>query len=145
MTRRRALAALAAIGVLAVGLIVVELVQGAVDAGSSESKNACTATTDFHGGGLDGTIQRIALDGLYGAACELGTTREQLVLSFAPDAKAGADVHWSRKKAERALRAGLERAIDSAEERGSLPGFLASVVRELVERAPLDFLLRGTR
>ena len=39
----------------------------------------------FEGEGLDATVQRIALDGLNGAACELGVTREDLVLSLDPD------------------------------------------------------------
>jgi hypothetical protein len=33
--------------------------------------------------------------------------------------------------------------VDQAEQRGDIPGFLAPAVRQLVERAPLDRLIRG--
>ena len=37
----------------------------------------------FPSGGIDGTTQRIVLDGLGRAACKLGVTREELVVSLA--------------------------------------------------------------
>ena len=46
-----------------------------------------------------------------------------------------ADIHHP------AVEAGLVRAIDDAEEQGSLPGFAATILRELVRRAPIDWLL----
>ena len=48
---------------------------GARDVGEYVAEDPCTADPDpFPGGGLDGTVQRIALSALNGAACELGTT-----------------------------------------------------------------------
>ncbi len=125
------------------GLLVVERSSGAADYGSRRPATPCTAAADpFPGAGLDATLQRIVLSGLNGAACELGTTREALLLSLAP--KSGADdVHWDRPTAERALRSGFERAIDDADRRGSLPGWAASVLRVIVRRAPVDLLLEG--
>ena len=99
------------------------------------------AREPFPGDGFEATLQRIALDGLDGAACELGTTREELVLSF--DSQLGGDVDWDQETLERALRSGLEEAIADAEERGSIGGLEATILRELVSRAPLDWLIEG--
>ena len=77
---------------------------------------------------------------LNGAACELHTTRERLVLSIDPDS-GYEDVTWDDETAEQALRAGAERAIDDAKERGSIPGFVATIMRFAVERAPISWLV----
>lgn len=142
MTRRaQGLVGLAALGVAALTLIAVELAQGARDYGELAVEDPCTATVSVSGDGLDATAQRILLDGLNGAACELGTTREDLVLSFEPEL--GADIPWDRDTIERAVRSGLLRSIDEAEDRGSIGGIPATILREVVERAPLDLLIRG--
>jgi hypothetical protein len=133
-----ALAALLAAGVV---LIAVELSNGALDYGDSIAADPCTEREPFPGDGFEATLQRIALDGLDGAACELGTTREELVLSF--DSQLGGDVEWDEETLERALRSGLLEAIDDAEERDSIGGLEATILRQVVERAPLDWLIEG--
>ena len=81
----RVLAALlVAVGVL----IVAELAAGALDFGETRIADACTTEANFEGGGIDGAIQRFALSAISGAACELDTSREELVLSFVPSANA---------------------------------------------------------
>ncbi|MDQ6797072.1 MAG: hypothetical protein M3011_03430 [Actinomycetota bacterium] len=125
------------------GLLVIERSSGAADYGPSHVASACTAPADpFPGAGLDATLQRIVLSGLNGAACDLGTTREALLLSLAPNSGFD-DVHWDRPTAERALRRGFERAIADAVGRGSLPEWAASILRVIVRRAPVDLLLKG--
>ena len=42
---------------------------------------------------------------------------------------------------ERAIRSGLVRSIDDLEERGSIPGPVSFVLKELAERAPVDWVL----
>ena len=144
MSRRAgAVAALAALGAAAVALIAVEFANGASSYGESTSKDACTASSDFPGKGLDPTIQRIFLSGLYGAACDLGTTREELVLSLAPSVEGGADIQWDQPTIARAVRSGLLRAIDDAEKQGSLGALPATILREVVKRAPVDLLVKG--
>jgi hypothetical protein len=131
------------LAVVAGGLLVVERSSGAADYGSVHLASPCVAAADpFPGSGLDATLQRIVLSGLNGAACDLGTTREALVLSLAPNS-GFAEVHWDRPTAERALRSGFNRSIDDAVKRGSLPGWGAAVLRVIVDRAPLDLLLKA--
>lgn len=126
----------------AVVLIGVELGKGATRSVSPPVANPCRARPPFPGGGVDAVIQRIVLDGLDGAACKLGTTREELVLSLSPSAGARVD-HADRTTVEAAIRAGLLRSVDEAERRGDIPAFLASAARRLVETAPIDTLIRG--
>ena len=121
-------------------LVAVELGKGALDEPAPKIANPCQPR---HGrtGGFDTTVQRIVLDGLDGAACRLRTTREELVLSLG-----GGTVvkrHWDEHTVEVALRAGLLRSVDDAQERGDIPSFLAPLVRRLVERAPLDRIVEG--
>jgi hypothetical protein len=138
---RQGYVGLGALLVVAVVLIAIELSRGALDFGESTAADPCAQREPFPGDGFEATLQRIALDGLDGAACELDTTREELVLSF--DSELGGDVEWDEETLERALRSGLEEAIVDAEERGSIGGLEASILREVVSRAPLDWLIEG--
>lgn len=142
MSRRAAIAVLVALALSAVALLGVELTNGAADAGALAVADPCEPRPAFHGQGLDATVQRIVLDGLDGAACELGTTREELVLSLAPGSDGGT---WDDATIERAVRAGLLEAIDDAERRGSLGALVALALREIVERAPIGWLVDGAQ
>ena len=142
MTRhRQGLLVLGALGLAALVLIAVELRHGALDYGESKVADPCEPREAFPGDGFDATVQRIVLDGLDGAACELHTTREELVLSIDP--ALGRDVDWNQETLERAVRSGLDEAIDDAEARDDIGGLEARILREVVERAPLDWLIQG--
>ena len=119
-------------------LFGVELGKGALSEPSPKLVDPCLPRAG-RSGGIDATIQRIVLDGLDGAACRLHTTREEFVLSLGGDAPR----RWDDHTIEVALRAGLLRAVDDAERRGDVPGFLAPILRGIVERVPLDRLVRG--
>ena len=141
MNRRVAVAALVALFVGAAGLLGVELAGGAMDAGALAVRDPCEPRRAFPGEGIDAVLQRIVLDGLDGAACELETTREELVLSLSP--RAGVPIEWDDETIEEALRAGLSAAITDAEERGSVNALVALALRELVERAPVQWVIDG--
>lgn len=119
-------------------LLGVELGKGALNEPSPRLADPCHPRAG-RSGGIDATIQRIVLDGLDGAACRLHTTREELVLSLGGNAPR----RWDEHTIEVALRAGLLRAVDDAERRGDIPGFAAPLLRGIVERAPLDSVIRG--
>ena len=125
----------------AVVLVVVELGKGAVGYGSGTVANPCHSRS-FAGSGIDAAVQRVVLDGLDGAACRLGTSREALVLSLGRGS-GFPHRHYDRQTVEDALRAGMLAAIDRAEQRGDVPSFLAPILRQAVQSAPLDQLLRG--
>jgi hypothetical protein len=144
MTRRlaRGSAILVVLLVAALVLVGLELGKGATRSVSPPLAKPCRPRPAFAGTGLDAIIQRILLDGLDGAACRLGTTREKLVLSLRPSTGVRLR-HSDRDTVEAAIRAGVLRSLDEAERRGDVPAFLAPVLRRLVQIAPLDSLLRG--
>ncbi|HEU0304584.1 MAG TPA: hypothetical protein VFR32_08385 [Gaiellaceae bacterium] len=136
MTPLRVLAALlVAVGVL----IVAELAAGALDFGETRIADACTTEAEYEGGGIDGAIQRFALSAVSGAACELGTSREELVLSFVPSANAS-DVRWDKETINRALRSGVRRAAEDTAGDGLVGAVLAGVLEEILAD-PLAWIL----
>jgi hypothetical protein len=126
-----------------VGLLALELRAGAPDYGERTYVDPCTAPADPYPGvpGIDASLQRILLGTLNGAACDLGVSREELVLSFEPTTGFGGEITWDADTLDRALKRGLDRAVDDAVDRGSLPGFLAPVLRFVVRVAPLEWIL----
>jgi MFS family permease len=132
-----------AVVVLVGVLLAAELRAGARDFGTREYVVPCAAPPDPfpQGEGLDGTLQRIALSAIDGAACELGTSREELLLSMEPRSGFGPQVHWTQDTLEDALRAGLVQAIDDADDRNTIPGLAATALRFAAQRAPIDWVL----
>jgi len=124
----------------AVTLAVIEFANGAAGPVSPAIARPCQPRAPFAGGGVSGTVQRVVLEGLDGAACRLRTTREELVLSLSPSATSR---QWDRRTIEAAIRAGLNHAIDAEERQGHIPGFLVPVLRRLVEETPFDELIQG--
>ena len=89
--------------------------------------------------GLAETLERIALAGVDGVACELGVSREELVLALRSEEALEAfseEQGLDRAELEEAITDGLVRAVDDAEEAGSLPGFAAPLVRRAAESVP---------
>jgi hypothetical protein len=139
--RSGAITALVALFAGAALLIALEFANGAADAGALAIRDPCSPRPAYPGQGLDAVLQRIVLDGLDGAACELGASREELVLSLSP--RSGADIRWDDATIERAVRAGLLGSIHDAEQRGSLNGIVAALLRQLVQHAPVQWLIDG--
>jgi hypothetical protein len=97
-------------------------------------------------GDLQAVLEQVALSALDGAACELGVSREELVLAVRDEASLdafAAEHGLSRADAEQAVQDGLGRAIDDAEEAGALPAFVASLARRAVETLPPWLLLEA--
>jgi hypothetical protein len=117
-------------------LVGIELGLGAAHAGDVHLADPCTA----HNTKQD-AIQRVILDGLDGAACQLRMSREELVLSVGSNSPF--HTHWSKQKIEIALRAGMLRSVDEAAQRGDIPSFLVGPIKRVVERLPIDKLVAG--
>jgi hypothetical protein len=143
MTTPRGRLVLAALGVAAVALIAVELALGAVSFGQPRLADPCTARPGPAGGGLDGAVQRFARSTLDGAACELHTTREELVLSFVPSAGTRR-IRWSRPTIDRALRAGVTRASHNLAGNGIAGHALAFALSQIFAPSVEWFLRQAT-
>jgi hypothetical protein len=109
MTTRTGRLVVAVLGAAALSLIVIEVAFGALSFGQPRLADPCTTKPGPAGGGVDGAVQRFARATLDGAACELHTSREELVLLFVPSAGTKR-IRWSKQTIDQALRAGLNRA-----------------------------------
>jgi hypothetical protein len=139
--RRRYGAAIAVSTVVAAMILPVGAVRASDDDfGSAGVLDPCTAPPDtFPGDGFDAAAQRFLFSGLNGAACELGISREELVLSLEP--RAGIDVEWDRDTIIQAVKDGFDRAVHDAADRGTLPDWVASALAWTVDHAPVSWFL----
>lgn len=142
---------LAALGAV-VAVLVPYLALGGASYEPTPVADPCVFRDWRDPGGVQTVLEQIALSALDGAACELGVSREDLVLAVSDEASLDAfaiEHGISRVDAEQAVENGLERALDDAEEADALPGFVASLARRAVDALPpwlvLDALdsLRG--
>lgn len=91
--------------------------------------------------GLQEIAQQFTLSALDGAACELGVGRETLARALAtPEARERFAERYGIGDAElaRAVRAGLVRAVDDAEEAGALSPLIADPLRSTLREIPLE-------
>ena len=141
MTLRRAghLAIAAALAALAV-LIVVEIQRGAFTESALSVPDPCDRSVNVATDGLDGATQRIGLRAIDIAACEMGTTREDLLLSVATSLQESRDLPPG---SEDAIRHGLEQAIDEEEEAGRLNAVAAWVLSQAAQNAPVEWVVRA--
>ena len=106
----------------------------------------CEARDQREADGLGETIERIALAAVDGVACELGVSREELVLALRSEEALAAfsDEHGlDREELEQAITDGLVRAVDDADEAGALPGFVVPLVRRAAESVPPWLILEA--
>jgi hypothetical protein len=90
---------------------------------------------------LSEIANQFTVSALDGAACQLGVSREELAQALAtPQARERFKQKYGidDEKLARAVRAGLVRAVDDAEEAGALSPILAGPLRETVQRIPLE-------
>jgi hypothetical protein len=91
--------------------------------------------------GLQEIAQQFSLSALDGAACQLGVSREALTRALAtPEGRERFAKRYGidDEKLTKAIRAGLVRAVDDAEEAGALSPLIGTPLRATVERIPLD-------
>jgi hypothetical protein len=145
VSRRMASVAVLVLMGAAVALIAVELGMGAIGAGETNLADPCTSKPHVSEGGIfgsiDAVVQRTALSGLNGAACSLHTTREELVLSFAPDVGTK-KVRWTQATIRKALRGGIDKAVHDTAGNGIVADAVAFVLREALADPIAYFLGR---
>jgi len=98
--------------------------------------------------GLEETIEQIALSTADGAACDLGVSREELVLALGSqsDLDRFSDKHGlSHDEAEDAVRHGLVRAVDDAERAHAIGGGTAGALRGIADHLPMGIVLAVLR
>ncbi|MET0558241.1 MAG: hypothetical protein ABW065_06170 [Solirubrobacterales bacterium] len=91
--------------------------------------------------GLGEIANQFTISALDGAACKLGVSREVLARALAsPEARERFAKRYGidDEKLAKAIRAGLLRAIDDAEEAGAISSLIGGPLRATVERIPLE-------
>jgi hypothetical protein len=91
--------------------------------------------------GLQEIAEQFSLSALDGAACQLGVTRETLARALAtPEARERFTERYGIDDAKlaSAVRAGLLRAVDDAEDAGALSPLLAAPLRATLQQIPLE-------
>ena len=92
--------------------------------------------------------EQVAYSALDGAACKLGTSREELTLAFTSRDRLdefARSHHLSTSQVDAAARVGLLRAVDDGERSGAFNSVEAFVLRIAARAAPVDRLIEYVR
>lgn len=122
-------------------LIGVYLAAGGSSYTPEQVRDPCEHRPWSNPEGLAEIANQFTSSALDGAACQLGVSREALAQALAtPEARERFSERYGidDEKLARAIRAGLLRAVDDAEEAGALSPFLAGPLRGTIEEIPLD-------
>jgi hypothetical protein len=127
--------------VLSLALVGAYLAAGGSSYTPEKSQDPCEHRAWTDPEGLSEIANQFSISALDGAACQLGVSRETLARALAtPEARERFSERYGIDDAKlaRAVRAGLLRAIDDAEEAGALSPFIAGPLRGTIEEIPLD-------
>jgi len=143
-SRQRGIWMLVASIAAALTLVGVYLAAGGLDYKPTAAADPCDARVWTDPGNTEEAAQQFALSAVDGAACELGVSREELTRALADDqsrAEFAEKYDLSDSEIEDALRSGLNRAIDDAENAGAISGLVATGARAAVRFLPMDQLI----
>jgi hypothetical protein len=127
--------------VAAVALVGIYLAAGGSSYAPAQIQDPCQDRAWRNPEGLDQIAEQFSLSALDGAACKLGVSRETLARALAtPESRERFTERYGIEDAQlaRAIRAGLLRAVDDAEDAGALNPLLAVPLRETIKSIPLD-------
>jgi hypothetical protein len=137
----RAQVLVAAAIVAALALVGAYLAAGGSSYAPEQTRDPCQPRPWSNPESLSEIANQFSISALDGAACQLGVSRETLARALAtPEARE----RFSRRygiddeKLGRAVRAGLLRAVDDAEEAGALSPLFGGPLRATLEEIPLD-------
>jgi hypothetical protein len=122
-------------------LVIAYLAAGGASYAPAKTQDPCKHRAWSNPEGLQQILQQFTLSALDGAACELGVSRETLARALATQEsreKFAKQYGIDDEELAKAIRAGLLRAVDDAEEAGVLIGPLGSAARSAIRSVPLD-------
>jgi len=125
----------------AIALVGIYLAAGGSSYTPEKTQDPCKHRAWRNPESLQQIAEQFSLSALDGAACELGVSRETLARALAtPEARERFTQRYGigDAKLARAVRAGLLRAVDDAEDAGALNPLLAAPLRETLRNIPLD-------
>lgn len=122
-------------------LVGIYLAAGGSSYTPEKSQDPCEHRPWSNPEGLQEIANQFSISALDGAACQLGVTRETLARALAtPEGRERFKQRYGidDEKLAKAIRAGLLRAVDDAEEAGALSPIIAGPLRGTIEEIPLD-------
>lgn len=122
-------------------LVLVYVAAGGLDYKPAAPPDPCAARPWPKDGDF---TEQAAFSALDGAACKLGTSREQLGLAFTSKDRLKQfqrDQGYSDSQIEDAARAGILRAVDDAEQSGQINTLEAIALRLAARAVPVDRLI----
>lgn len=135
---------LAASILTSLALIIAYIFAGGFDFEPTPVADPCDSRVWTDPSGLQDTAQQLALSAVDGAACALGVSREQLTRALADNESLNAflrEEEISREQFDQAVRSGLERAVDDAENAGAIDPLVATGIRTAVGFLPIDQII----
>jgi hypothetical protein len=135
------------VAVLACSAVVAGSVPGtylALGGGSyspSSVRNPCAERSWRDPGSFQAVAEQIALSALDGAASHFGVSRETLTIALASSssrARFAREHHVDNKELENAVRRGLERSVNDAQNAGAIGGWRATALRFGAEHVPVE-------
>lgn len=141
---RRSAAAIAIATAASTLLVATYLALGGTSYHASHVADPCAPRAWTSPNGVEQTLQQIALSTADGAGCALGVSREDVVLALASRDDLhhlASSHHLSNATVEDAVRAGLLRAVDDADNAGAIGGTLAGSLRFAAEHLPIGVVL----
>jgi hypothetical protein len=128
----------------ALALVLVYAALGGASYEPAEVADPCAPRDWRDPSGLQQVAEQVVLSALDGAACELGVSREEIVLAFASSEsldRFAREQGVSDEELERLVRSGLVRAVDDAEQADALDPTLATLLRSVARRVPVEEIL----
>ena len=131
--------AVGAATVAAVALVAVYAALGGGGYDVDRPPDPCDRRASDTRSGAVAAAERVALNALGGAACELGISRERLVLVLTGEVDPPEGM--TEEARSDAFRTGLRTAVDEEERAGRLGGTEAFLLRGAIDIAPVDAVL----
>ncbi len=144
----RSVAAITAAVSVSVALVLVYAALGGGHYTPTAAADPCAPRAWGAPHGLQEALEQIALSTADGAACTLGVSREELVLALGSESdidRLAQKYDISRHDAEKAIREGLIRAVDDAEQADAISDSTAGALRAIASRLPLGIVLAVLR
>lgn len=129
---------------VSLALVAAYLALGGASYAPAKVADPCAPRDWREPSGFQEVAQQIVLSALDGGACDLGVSREELVLAFESrrTLRQFARRHGiGTDELERILRSGLVRAVDDAQRAGALDPTTAGILRGVARRIPIEALL----
>jgi hypothetical protein len=126
-------------------LVAVYLALGGASYAPAKVADPCAPRDWTEPKALEAVGNQIVLSALDGAACELGVSREDVVLAFESRSslRRFADQHdVSTGEVETLVKAGLVRALDDAVAADALSPQFARTIRAVFARLPIEAVIR---